>query len=131
MCAIFEMIHRSTNQNLTGVLVVVVSDASKYKLLELVLWLLICIWFVGGHHSRLVTRRDTQGLVVKIEPAILPIPPNYYVSAIHEQLGGKSLTDRPVGRASDSLRAGEGERAGTDASRATTSGVSVCDHGGG
>ena len=75
MCAIFEMIHRSTNQNLTGVLVVVVSDNSMYKLLELGLWLLICIWFVGGHHSRLVTRRDTQGLVVKIEPAILPIPP--------------------------------------------------------
>ena len=35
---------------LTGVLVVVVSDASKYKLLKLGLWLLICIWFVGGHH---------------------------------------------------------------------------------
>ena len=69
-----------------------------------------------------MTRRDTQGLVVKIEPAILPILPNYYVSAIHEQLGGKSLMDRPVGRASDSLRAGEGERVGT---------AGVCDHGGG
>jgi hypothetical protein len=130
MCLFFEMIHRSTNQNLTGVLFVVVSNASKYKLLKLGLWLLICIWFVGGHHSRLVTRCDTQGLVLKIKPAILPIPPNYYMSAINEQLGGKSLMDRPVGRASDNLRAGEGERAGTAASRATTSGVSVCDHGG-
>ena len=73
-------------------LVIVVSNASMYKLLELGLWLLICIWFVGGHHSRLVTRRDTQGLVVNIEPAILPIPPNYYVSTIHEQIKKWPLT---------------------------------------